>query len=1336
MSGIRFIYLVIFICSGFLSQSQPHYFRSYGVREGMSGNSVTSILQDSRGFMWFGTRNGLNRFDGTSFKIYRNNLSDSLSIGSNSIGCLYGDISGRMWVGTHKGIYIYDAQKESFIPFRKLPQIDIRAIIQDNANNIWIIAGLKLFRYNTRDEKVEHYQFGDELTTALRLSSKGELWVGTNSGTIKKFDVAKNSFIGYSVLSSLPNKMKIDNIRDLCPVSDSTVLVGMLNQVLLVNINSLHSRNVFVNYPWAKDIKVRSIFSKSDSVYWIGSETGLYTLNVKTGEGTQIQKEPENPYSITDNVIFSISRDSEGGTWIGTFYGGVNYCSDQYNRFQKYFQHSGLGNGFKGNVVHEITADTRGNLWVGTEDAGLNKIEGRTGIVKHFGADNQQGSISYNKIHGLLATKDELWIGTFEHGLDVMDLRTEKVIRHYDPGNDSNSLKSDFIVSIYQRRNGDILVGTRNGLFRYNRTKNNFSPLSPLDMPIQAIYEDDEGTLWVCSYGKGVYYSNINTGKQGAIRHLHGNAKSLINDYVNNIFEDSKGNLWFCTEEGLSKYNKRSGEMINYTTQNGLPDNQVFRVLEDDQGYLWISTSHGLVQLDPVSQSVRKYGTASGLISEQFNYNSAFKSGSTLMFGTVKGMIGFNPAEFIQSTFVPPVYITDIQINNREINLRDEHSPLKTSITFSQHLNLSYNQSDLSFSVAALSFAAPEKNEYQYMLEGLDKEWVHLKGNRKIFYTKLPPGNYTFKVKGSNSSEHWNPKETILGINISPPWWQSIWAFALYSVIMLAIVITIMRYYHMAVKEKSKNRLESFKIEKEREIYHAKIEFFTNVTHEIRTPLTLIKLPIDLLMKKEIEDQEIKMGLEMINKNTNRLIDLSNQLLDFRKAEANNYSLSFIKSNVSVLLNEEYQNFKLAAEQKNLQYKLELCRIEPHAYLDPEAFRKILSNLLSNAIKYASGIVVVKLLPFGSEDDMLNIEFKNDGPLIPVELKEKIFEPFYRLKENEKQSGTGIGLPLARSLAELHRGVLKIKQSEHGMNIFLLSLPVQQEETINLQDLQSSNEESEERDTNTDEENAGNLKPSILIVEDNKEILGFLQKALNSAYKVFQAFNGSQALAILQKENISLVVSDIMMPVMDGIELCKSIKTDLQYSHVPIILLTAKNTLDSKITGLEVGADAYIEKPFALEHLQAQITNLITNRDKLKEYFASSPLTHLKGIACSLPDKDFLERLNSTINDNITNTELDVEQLSVLMNMSRSTLYRKIKALSNLTPNDFITLSRLKKSAELLSLGYKVNEAANMIGYSLQNNFSRDFHKQFGLTPTSYINGLHSRPVQGKPQNL
>ncbi|RYZ28438.1 MAG: hybrid sensor histidine kinase/response regulator, partial [Chitinophagaceae bacterium] len=826
-------------------QGQPYYFRSYGIREGMSGNGVMSILQDSKGFMWFGTRNGLNRFDGSSFMIFRNNPFDSLSIGSNSIGCLYEDKSGRLWVGTHKGIYIYDARRETFTPFKKLPQIVIRSIQQDNKNNIWIIAGFELYRYNTNKGELERYAFGDELSTSIRFSPKGDLWVGTNTGTLKKYNAASNSFTRYPFMHSLPEHKKTGNIRDLFPITDTTVLVGLMNQVLLVNTKTLQAENVFRQYDWSNDIKVRSIIPQSDSVCWIGSETGLYLFNLKSGKGSRIQKEPDNPYSITDNVVVSVYKDIEGSTWLGTFYGGVNYYSDQYNKFQKYFHQSGKRDGFKGSVVHEITSDTRGNLWVGTEDAGLNKIDAKTGKIRHFEAGRGSGSISHNKIHGLVVAGSELWIGTLDHGLDVMDLRSEKVVRHYNAGNDSNSLKSDFIVSLYQRRNGEILVGTANGLFRYNRKTNNFSQVSPFTMQIQAMHEDREGTFWVCSYGQGVYYYNAVTGKKGRIRHITGNTNSLINDYVNNIFEDSKSNFWFCTEEGLSKYNPQRGEITNYTTLNGLPDNQVFRVLEDDLGFIWVSTAHGLAQLDPVRQNVRKYGTADGLISEQFNYNSAFKKDGSLFFGTVKGMISFNPKEFVQSSFVPPVYITDIQINNRDVNLRDAQSPLKTSITYTEQLELPYNQSDISLGVAALSYAAPEKNEYQYMLEGLDKEWIAMKNNRKIFYTKLPPGRYTLKVKGSNSNEHWNQKETKLAIRITPPWWSSPWAFAFYGLTILAIIVTIVRYYHMAMKEKSKRRMASFEMEKEREIYHAKVEFFTHVTHEIRTPLTLIKLPVE-----------------------------------------------------------------------------------------------------------------------------------------------------------------------------------------------------------------------------------------------------------------------------------------------------------------------------------------------------------------------------------------------------------------------------------------------------------------------------------------------------------
>jgi signal transduction histidine kinase/DNA-binding response OmpR family regulator len=638
---------------------------------------------------------------------------------------------------------------------------------------------------------------------------------------------------------------------------------------------------------------------------------------------------------------------------------------------------------------------------------------------------------------------------------------------------------------------------------------------------------------------------------------------------------------------------------------------------------------------------------------------------------------------------------------------------------------LPYDSSTISIEVAALSYTMPEMNEYIYKMEGVDKDWTRIKNNRKIYYTKLAPGDYTFKVKGSAAGEIWNNNETTLSIHILPPVWASPEAYVLYVLLICAIVFTILRYYYIALREKNQRKIETLEIEKEREIYSAKIEFFTNVTHEIRTPLTLIKLPVEKLLKSGSNDSTLMENLMMIDKNTNRLIQLTDQLLDFRKAEANNYNLNFVRTDINELLKELFASYKPIAEEKQLSFKLEIPRMALVAYVDTEAFRKVISNLFNNAIKYAEKVVTVRLLPFNSDDNMFHVEFKNDGFLIPYELREKIFQPFYRVKETEKFAGTGIGLPLARSLTELHKGTLELKKPLNNLNIFLLSIPIHQEHEISLGDYEIIEVNTTTIENNTKQEPQHITEISVLLVEDNKEIINFIKKELQKDYTIFKAGNGQEALEILEKENIHLVISDIMMPVMDGIELCKEMKNDLQYSHIPIILLTAKNTITSKIEGLETGADAYIEKPFVFEHLQAQISNLLNNRNIVKEYYAHSPLAHIKGIACTKADKHFLEELQTTIDENITDKDLDVDTLSRMLNMSRGTLYRKIKGLSDMTPNELINLSRLKKAAELLAEGkYKINEVANIVGYNLNSNFSRDFHKQFGVTPSAYVQGL------------
>lgn len=1305
-----------------MGQAKPYYFKNYQVSQGLSSNIITAITQDRKGFMWFGSRNGLNRFDGAAFKVFRNKPDDSLSLGSNSIFSLFEDVHEELWVGTYKGIYIYNPQSETFRLFNRIPAGEVRYIRGDGQQHIWIISDLKLYCYNERTLQLTVFPLGHDKLITLSVSTNGTVWTATNSGLICRLAPGSRSFTSYNIAKVNGGK-KFSATQEIYPMGDTAVLLGTMDEALLYNFRKNKFSTLLAGRPSLTGVHVHAIFHQTNDEYWLGTEAGLYTFKLGGRNIIRVEKQYSNTYAITDNIVSAIYRDREGGTWLGTYFGGVNYYSAQYNNFRKYFPEPGR-NSLSGNIVHEICKDYKGHIWVGTEDAGLNEIDPQTGHITSF-LPGKAGSIAYHNIHGLLADGDKLWVGTYEHGLDVMDLKTKKVIRHYTANTGHHPLTSNFIVALYRTRSGQILVGTWTGLFRYNSTSDDFTLLPFFNAPIQSIQEDQAGTLWISSYGGGVYYSNSLTGRKGHFSYQTKQANGLINNYVNHLFEDHNHNWWFCTEGGLSAYNPANGRFTNFTVENGLPDNQVFRVLEDNDSYLWVSTAKGLARFNPRTHTFEVFHTPNGLPSEQFNYNSAFRdTDGTMYFGTVKGLVSFQPAHFFKNHVIPPVYLTGIQVNNKELPIHKVNGPLKQSITYTQTLTLPHDSANISLDAAALSYIIPEMNRYQYQLEGIDRNWIQLKNNRKIYYTNLPPGNYTFRLKASASNGIWNPKAVQLHIHILPPYWATWWAYMLYMLLIIAVALTIFRYYHLAVSEKNKRQIETIEIKTEREIYNAKIEFFTNVAHEIRTPLTLIKMPLDKLLSKPVHSPEVNDSLHMIKKNTNRLIDLTNQLLDFRKAEANKFSLNFSKTDINELLTDLYSVFKPTAEIKGLTFSIELPRITLFAFVDPEALKKILSNLFNNAIKYAEREVTIKLMPFSSEDLHFTVEVRNDGFQIPETYREKIFEPFYRIKETEKEAGTGIGLPLSRSLAQLHKGSLELKDNSGQQNIFVLSLPIHQEIEIDLDRYETAYFEDEQEEAEQTEALNQNA-PRILLVEDNKDILNYIHHELSSRYRVLKAHHGEEALRVLEKENVQLVISDIMMPVMDGINLCRTMKTNLVYSHIPIILLTAKNSLHSKIEGLEVGADAYIEKPFAFEYLLAQINSLLTNRNIVKEYFARSPLTHIKGIGVSKTDTDFLEHLNQLIYDNITNIDLDVDQLSSMMNMSRPTLYRKIKGLSDMTPNELINLSRLKRAAELLAEGnYKINEVANMVGYTLPSNFSRDFQRQFGVSPSQYLLNL------------
>lgn len=844
--------------------AQPYYFKHYLVENGLSNNSVSCSIQDKNGFLWFGTINGLNRFDGYSFKVFRHNGEDSTSIGSSFIRCLLEDQKGCLWIGTNKGIYLYHSHIEKFSLFPNGHPGDVTDLKQDKTGRLWLISNLNLFSYDQQTGKLKSYIL-DSLpgtVTSIAIAADNTIWVSTASGLIKKYIPGNDSFVTYSILKKAGNKESL-NIEKIYPLKNGNLLVGTLTRgVKLFDIVKETFQDIVCENPDKTGIFAREFMELNENEYWIGTETGIYIYNANDRSILRLDKEYDNHYSISDNVIFTFCKDREGGLWVGTYFGGLNYYPKPFTTFQKYFPLYRKPS-MSGNAIHEICKDHYGNLWVGTEDGGLNKMDLVQNSFTSYKPTGAKSSIAYHNIHGLLADGDSLWVGTFMHGLDIMNIKTGKVIHHFNAGPGANDLKNDFIVTLYKTHSGDILVGTWKGLFKYNRQTDNFSSLPFFEGPIQALWEDEKGTLWAGTQGRGVIYYNPLTKEKGTLMYDANDSNSLCENHVNGVFEDSKNNLWFATEGGLCRYQKDKKLFNRYSTKNGMPDNLIFKILEDEKNNLFVSTSRGLVCFNPNSGDIRTYTRSNGLLSDQFNYNSAYKdTDGRMFFGSVKGLISFKPDEFIKNTRTPPVFITGFQVNNNELAVNSKGSPLKESIIYTKNISLPYDQSTFSIDFAALSYTVPEMNEYSYKMDGVDKDWTFLKSNRKVYYTKLPPGDYKFKVKGSNSSGIWNNDQATLDIIISPPFWQSIWAYILYAAMVLGISYILIKSYLNRLVEKSRRRFEMLEIEKEREIYHSKIEFFTNIAHEIRTPLTLIKMPLDKLMRKQNNNSEINHNLK------------------------------------------------------------------------------------------------------------------------------------------------------------------------------------------------------------------------------------------------------------------------------------------------------------------------------------------------------------------------------------------------------------------------------------------------------------------------------------------
>jgi signal transduction histidine kinase/AraC-like DNA-binding protein len=748
-------------------------------------------------------------------------------------------------------------------------------------------------------------------------------------------------------------------------------------------------------------------------------------------------------------------------------------------------------------------------------------------------------------------------------------------------------------------------------------------------------------------------------------------------------------------------------------------------MLQDGNGNFWITSTRGLLRLDPLTDKYKIYTKNDGLLDNTFSYNSSYKDKNGRMyFGTVNGMVSFFPSGINENTLNPPVCFTGFQVNGKEYIVNSEGAKDFKSILVTNLIKLKYNQTSIGIDFVSPSFTNPNLTRYKYMMTGSDPDWVLITGNRKVYYTNLSPGEYRFRVLSSTDGETWSPNEAQLNIRISPPVWFSIPAYLLYFIILVCIGYMLIRFYLKQNALEHQRKIDFIESNKVKEILNAKINFFTNITHEVRTPLTLIKGPMDRILKSGIKtSKDTEDNLMIIKRNTDRLLSLTNQLLDFRKTEKEMFRLNFIKTDFYELIGSIYNLFLPYSEEKRISVQLHSPVNHYDLAIDREAITKIISNLLSNAIKFAQSKVDIYFEPGSDQSNLIRFRINNDGKLIPKELGEKIFEPFYQIDFGQQgEKGTGLGLSLARSLAELHHARLFLDTSETHCNSFVLELTKYQEESISGIKIESEGLNQAEHNEFEIFGSHENGRPNILLVEDEIEMGKFIAGELSDEYQVIIAHNGDEALIALGKYNVAVVVSDVIMPFINGYELCKLIKSDIEFSHIPVILLTASIHLNARIEGLESGADAFIEKPFTTELLKAQILNLIKFRSSDSQNFINFPLTSFRSGAISKTDEEFLERLDSILMENISETDLSVEIIAEKIGISVSTLYRKVKALTDLNTVEYIRLVRLKKAAVLLSEGkYRINEISYLVGFSSASYFATSFQKQFGISPSQFI---------------
>lgn len=1369
--------LIITFCQAVVKpQTEVVQFEHYSLEEGLSQNTVYCVLQDADGFLWLGTADGLNRYDGYQFRVFRNDPNDSTSISANRIFALCEDKTKTLWVGTYGGgLNRYDRGTESFIRYKNDPNDpgsisddEVLSIYEDKFNVLWVgTDGGGLNKFIREKGKFKCYRNNPEDPTSLSNDEirsifedhLGSLWVGTNSGGLNKFDREKELFIQYRNNIKDPQSISDDGVLSIYEDSDDNLWIGTGNGGLnkFDQKDELFTRytNNSANQNSISANRVFTILEDQSRNLWIGTmEGGLNKYITEHNKFISYRSNPDNSNSLSSDGIFSLFEDKTGVLWIGTYGGGVNKLDQSKEQFILFRNDPYNPNSLSNNGVFSICEDQYGIIWVGTS-GGLNKFDRK---VRKFTAYHHNPSNTYSlsdeEVISIYEDKSgELWIGTYGGGLNLFNRRTNQFISFKNNPNDNNSLSANEIFSICEDDLGNLWIGTDGGgLNKFDRRTKQFTRYlhNPNDETtisanrIFSIHKDYDGNMWIGTDSGGLNKFDRTTGKFKHYKYKPGDAASLSNDGVLSIYQSKIGELWIGTYGGgLNKFDLSKEKFEQYRIKNGLPSDVVYGILEDGSGNLWMSTNNGLSKFNPVNGTFKNYEVTDGLQGNEFNQGSYYKTKTgEMIFGGPNGFNFFHPDNIKNNLCPPQIVITDFQLLHKPVSIGYDslfgRTILQNSISKTEQIELSYDDNIISFEFTSLDFRNPKKNKYAYIMEGFDEDWTHTDASRRIAtYTNLDPGEYTFKVKGSNNDGIWNEAGTSLKIIINPPWWETWWAYFSYAAAIIIIMLLVRQYDLKRQKLKQQLELEREHADKLEEIDQMKSRFFTNISHEFRTPLTLILGPAEKIISETIDTNAGKQA-GLIKRNANRLLDLINQLLDLSKIEAGKLKLEASRSNLSSFVKGIAEAFETIAEKKDITLKIQIEKQNIDAYFDKDKMQKIVTNLLSNAFKFTmeSGEVELKLFETARNSVMLSV--RDSGVGISEKDLPKIFDRFYQSDSSttRESGGTGIGLALTKELVELHGGKIAIDSKEGEWTEVTVDLPhgkdhLREDQIVKLEGEDLAEREIFIRDYTPDTTEIQDSeiikidKNIVLVVEDNYDVREFIRDSIGAEFSVVEAINGEQGLRKAEKYIPDLIISDVMMPKMDGYEMMHRIKRDEKTSHIPVILLTAKSDRDSKLEGLGLGADDYLTKPFDTKELIARIKNLIETRILLQQKFSSGTIVQkLKDKSGLSPlDEKFMTKIMEVIEAHLSEEEFSIEEISEEIGMSRAQFYRKLKALTGKSPSLFLRTIRLNKAKEMIqSKELSISEISYKVGFASPAYFSRCFKDEFGYPPSGLNN--------------